>query len=141
MIAYLADEGGECEKGAQRIIPVASDHWFESVPFDSLCRLEYQTNPTMLLLAFSLDRLGLIALKEGAFGWRVPLPLDQRSDRRYALIAIFDDDNVGFEAALQKQLLRWGLLGKRVQLSDVSVWVEKQSIKANIYGHVLSRSK
>ncbi len=141
LIVHIADEGAGCGQGAQKITPVVSDYWFETVSFDRLCRVEYRANSTEFLFAFSLDRLGMIALERNHNVWSVPLPLDQRSDRSYVLITLLGEGRADFEVILQKQLLRWGLLGKGIRLSDVSTWIKKQSIKADVYGHVLSKGK
>ncbi len=141
LIAQIAVQTGNCAQSVSRPVTVDVDHRFQPTSFEQLCGLTYHSDTAKAMFAFSLDRLGIIALAKKHSGWQVPLPLQQRSDRRYAVIVIYNGDAQGFVRRLEKQLLRWSLQGRDVELSNVILWVKKQAVSAGVYGHVLARRK
>jgi hypothetical protein len=141
LIAQLAVQTGSCERSINRPVTVDVDHRFQPISFEQLCGLRYHSDIAKAMFAFSLDRLGMIDLAKKHSGWQVPLPLQQRSDRRYVVIVIYNGDVQGFVRRLEKQLLRWSLQGRDIELSNVILWVEKQAVSAGVYGHVLVREK
>ena len=141
LIAQVAVQNGSCERSINRPVTVDVNHRFQPVFFDQLCGLNYYSDAAKAMFAFSLDRLGIIALDKKHSGWQVPLPLEQSSDRRYVVIAIYKGDAQGFVQRLEKQLLRWSLQGHDVELLNVIYWVKKQTVSAGVYEHVLVRKK
>ena len=141
LIAQVSVQTGSCERSINRPVTIDVDHRFQPTSFEQLCGLSYYSDTAKKMFAFSLDRLGIITLAKKHSGWQVPLPLEQSSDRRYVVIVIHNDDVQGFVQRLEKQLLRWSLQGRDVELSNVIYWVKKQSVSAGVYEHVLVRKK
>lgn len=141
LVAQVAEQKGSCENTINETVHMNEDRWFRPVSFRHLCGLTYQVNTSKALFAFSLDRLGMIVLDKKQSGWSVPLPLDQRNDRRYALMAVHSGDIHTFERGLQKQLLYWSLQESDVSLLDIERWAKKQPEKLAVYAHVLAKAK
>ena len=141
LVAHVAEQKGNCKKTTNESVHMNEDRWFRPVSFSHLCGLTYQANTIKALFAFSLDRLGMIFLAKKQSGWSVPLPLDQRNNRRYALIAVHSGDIHMVERGLQKQLLYWSLQESGISLLDIERWAKNQQEKLAVYAHILAKRK
>ena len=139
LIAGIFGETGECDHSTSQVIPLGKNNQFQPSSFQHLCSITFYPGERNIqaLLAFSLDRLGVIQLAKDLSGWKVPIPLAQDNDRSYVVIAIYEGDITRISNRLNKQLLRWNLTGADVTFVEVSNWLKQLSVKAEAYQHTL----
>ena len=114
-----------------------TDKSFADLSLKQLCGLYLQTNkPVVQALLVAQDAYTVLPLSQSQQGWRIPLPKDRSSNRRYflvTLVQILNEEKIEQLRLFRETMPKPNMLTE----STLAEWLENQGVEFTVYTHNL----
>lgn len=135
-LVALLKQSGTCTQTSSQDISL-TNKVFTDLALNQLCELYLQTNKSYVqILLVAQDAYAVLPLTKSQQGWRIPLPKNRSSDRRYFLVTIAQPLS---EEKIEQLRLYRETMPKPNMLTEstLAVWLEKKGVKFTVYTHSL----
>lgn len=135
-LVALLKQYKSCSQTSNKDIEL-TDKSFADLALNQLCGLYLQTNkPVVQALLVAQDAYTVLPLIQSQQGWRIPLPKNRSSDRRYflvTLVQILSEEKIEQLRLFRETMPKPNMLTE----STLAEWLENQGVEFTVYTHNL----